>query len=98
MAIDGTYNIVADTPIGKQNNEITLKTDGASVSGTIKSPFGTDAFSGGTVNGDEFEVKVEATTPMGKMDLECKGTVSGEHISGQIKSNFGTSPFEGTRV
>jgi len=98
MAIDGTYTIVVETPIGKQNNEMTLKSDGASLTGTVKSPFGTDTITDGTVNGDAFTFKIQATTPMGKMDLEGQGTVSGERVSGQIKSMFGTSPFEGNRV
>jgi len=100
MAIDGTYNVVVDTPIGKQNNVMTLKTDGDVLSGTMKSlAFNAeDNFTGGKVNGDAFEFEFEAATPMGKMKLEVKGTVSGDKTSGEVKTMFGMAPFEGTRA
>ena len=38
MAIDGTYNVEIDTPMGKQESKLTLKTDGDKVSGSMDSP------------------------------------------------------------
>jgi hypothetical protein len=99
VAIDGTYNIEADTPMGKQAGTITLKTDGNSLSGTYTSFMGTESFTGGTVSGNDFKFSVSLNTPMGKIDLEFSGTVSGNEISGKSTAGaFGTSPFKGTRA
>jgi hypothetical protein len=99
MAVDGTYNIEIDTPMGKQSAKLTLKADGGALSGTMESSFGTQEFSGGIVTGDEIAWNMEISSPMGKMSLEYKGKVAGDEISGEMKAgNFGTSPFKGKRV
>ena len=99
MAVDGTYNIEIDTPMGKQQAKLTLKTDGGALSGSTESTFGTQEFSGGTVKGDDVSWSMEVSSPMGKMDLTYTGKVSGDEISGEVKAgNFGTSPFKGKRI
>ena len=99
MAVDGTYNMEIDTPMGKQTSKLTLKTDGNALSGTMESAFGTMEFSGGAVSGDEVAWVMEVSGPMGSMKLEHKGTVTGDDISGEVKvGDFGTSPFKGTRI
>ena len=99
MAVDGTYNVEIDTPMGKQESKLTLKTDGDALSGTMESPMGTQEFSGGKVSGDEVSWEMEITSPMGKMNLEYKLKVSGNDISGEVKAgDFGSSPLKGTRA
>jgi hypothetical protein len=99
MAIDGTYKIEIDTPMGKQESRLTLKAGGTKLSGTMESPFGTNAFSGGSVKGDEVAWSLEISSPMGNLKLDYKGEVKGNDISGEVKAgNFGTSPFKGKRV
>jgi hypothetical protein len=99
MAVDGTYQIEIDTPMGKQESKLTLKTAGGKLSGTIESPFGTTDFSGGTVTGNEVAWNMEISSPMGKMALGYKGKVAGNAISGEVKAgDFGTSPFKGKKV
>ena len=94
MAIDGTYNITVDTPIGKQETELTLRTDGESLSGSSKSSMGSAEFSGGKVNDDNFEFEIEINGPMGMMKLTQVGMVKGNDISGEVKSSFGSfRPF-----
>ena len=51
MSIDGNYKLTLDTPIGAQEGRMTLKADGASLSGSLVNARGTTEFSGGTVNG-----------------------------------------------
>ena len=99
MAVDGTYKIEIDTPMGKQEATLTLKTDGDKLSGTSESVFGKMDFSGGTVTGDNIAWSMEISSPMGSMKLEYTGKVSGDDISGDVKAgDFGTSPFKGRRV
>jgi len=99
MAVDGNYKIEIDTPMGKQESTLTLKTAGDKLSGTMESMFGKIDFSGGTVKGDAIAWNMEISSPMGNMKLEYSGKVSGSEISGQVKAgDFGTSPFKGKRV
>jgi hypothetical protein len=99
MAVDGTYNIEMTTPMGKRTSKLTLKADGNALSGSMAAEQGTQAFTGGTVNGDAVAWAVEVAGPMGKMKLEYSGKVAGNDISGTVKlGNFGTAPFKGTRV
>jgi hypothetical protein len=100
MAIDGTYNIQIDTPMGTQTATLTLKTDGNALSGSMSSGMvGTSEFSGGTVDGDNITWRMKIDTPMGEMDLEYKGKISGDDISGEVAiGSFGTSPFRGNRA
>ena len=99
MAIDGEYKIEIDTPMGKQESTLVLKTDGDKLSGNMASMFGTTEFSGGSVNGDEISWGMELDSPMGKMKLEYKGKVTGSDISGEVKAgDFGSSPFKGKKA
>ena len=99
MAVDGTYEVEIDTPIGAQSAKLTLKTDGSSLSGSIDSPLGAQDFSGGSVSGDDISWGMEINSPMGKMNLEYKGKVTGDDITGEIKmGDFGTSSLKGKRV
>ena len=94
MAIDGTYDIEVDTPMGKQQIKLTLTAKGNSLSGTMEGPFGKQEFSGGTVSGDDVAWKLAVSSPMGNMELSCKGKISGKTCSGEVKAgNFGTSYF-----
>jgi hypothetical protein len=98
MAIDGTYKIEIDTPIGKQESTLTLKTAGDKLSGTAESMMGKNDFTG-TVKGDAIAFNMDITSPMGEMKLEFSGKVSGNDIAGEVKvGNFGTSPFKGKKV
>jgi len=99
MAVDGTYNVEIDTPMGKQESKLIIKTEGGVVSGSMDSPMGAMEFSGGKVSGDEVAWEAEISSPMGKMNLEYKLKVSGDDISGEVKAgDFGTSPLKGKRA
>ena len=99
MAVDGTYKVEVDTPIGKQEATLTLTTDGTALSGSTESVMGSQEFSGGTVNGDQVSWNMEINSPIGKMELIYNATVSDDTISGEVKTgNFGTSLFKGVRI
>ena len=99
MAVDGTYNIDIESPMGKQSAKLTLKADGGSLSGSVAGPQGEQAFEGGTVSGDNVEWSVQISGPMGQMKLDFKGTVSGDEMSGQVQlGSFGSASFKGKRA
>jgi hypothetical protein len=99
MAVDGTYNINLETPMGNRPGKLTLKTDGGSLSGTFTAEGAENTFTGGTVSGEEIAFSVQVSTPMGQITLNFKGTVSGDAISGQVQAGeFGSFPLNGTRA
>ena len=71
MAIDGSYKIEIDTPMGKQTAILVLKSEGNTLSGSIEAEIaGINEFSGGTVNGNEATWSMELNSPIGKLNLE----------------------------
>lgn len=99
MAVDGTYNIQLNTPMGTQTGKLTLKSDGNSLSGSVVSEMGEQAFRGGTVTGDEFAWSMQVSSPMGDMKVDFKGSVNADEISGQVQlGSFGSADFKGTRA
>jgi len=98
MAIDGTYNVKVNTPMGVQESKLTLKTDGDSLSGTQIGSTGEETIMDGKVNGDEVQWSISTTTPIGPIKLDFKVTISGDKMTGQAVTPFGPSPVEGTRA
>ena len=98
MAVDGTYQIEIDTPMGKQEAKLTLKAAGAKLTGTMESAMGKNDFTG-AVKGNEVSWDMEINSPMGKMALSYKGKIAGSDISGEVVAgSFGSSPFKGKKV
>jgi len=99
MAVDGKYKIEIDTPMGKQEATLTLKSTGAKLSGAIDTSMGKADFDNGTVKGNDISWNMEIDSPMGKMALAYKGKVAGSDISGEVQvGNFGSSPFKGKKI
>ena len=97
MSADGKWNVTINSPMGAQQAELTLVTDGGSLSGSMAGPQGTQEFSGGTVDGNNLAWVVDMTSPM-PMKLETTATVDGDNISGNVKLGaFGEATFTGTR-
>jgi hypothetical protein len=65
MAIDGTYEISIQTPMGVQKGRLVLKTFRGTLTGTSEGATGIDPIQNGKVRGDEFEGMVETKSPMG---------------------------------
>ena len=98
MSADGSWNCTINSPMGAQEATMTLVTDGGSLSGTMAGAQGTLEFTGGTVDGNNIEWKVEMTSPM-PMTLEISASVDGDSISGNVKLGaFGNASFEGSRA
>jgi hypothetical protein len=99
MAVDGTYNVEIASPMGKQAGKLTLKAAGKALSGSYAGPRGEQAFSGGTVDGNNVAWSIQVSGPMGQMKLDFKGTVSGDKLSGKVQlGSFGSADFTGTRA
>ena len=98
MAVDGTYHITINTPMGPQKATLVLETKDGTLSGSMDSAMGLATFTGGTVNGNEATWESELKTPIGMMKFENKAVVDGDKISGMAKAPMGSLKFEGTRA
>ncbi len=96
MAIERTYNIEVTSPRGTESNKVTLKIDGASLSGFYTTAHGSTAsFYGGTVNGDNitWTVYISGMLPIRQ---HFNGTVKDNEISGTVQfGSFVSGSFKG---
>lgn len=98
MSADGAWTISIDSPMGKQDGSLDLKTDGATLSGTQAAQGQTSPIADGKVEGDTLSWSAQVTTPF-PMTLEFTGTVAGDTMSGSVKAGaFGAFPFQGQRA
>lgn len=99
MAVDGTWKLTVNTPMGTQESTLVLSSSGATLSGTQAAASGESRpIDGGTVNGNAVSWKTSITRPM-PITLEFSGTVAGDQMSGSVKLGmFGTQSFSGTRA
>jgi hypothetical protein len=96
MAIDGQWDITVDTPMGVQRSVLTLKTDGATLTGEQLGQFGVTPLKDGKVDGDALSWRLELTVPF-PIKLDVEATVTGDSIEGQVKTPMGVSPLKGAR-
>ncbi|MDD2735530.1 MAG: hypothetical protein PHF56_16465 [Desulfuromonadaceae bacterium] len=97
MSINGTYNITVQTPMGKETNPITFKTEGTVLTGTASSKKGDEPLEG-TVDGNSAVWSMKVHTPMGPILVTVNATFDGDSMTGTIKTPLGTSKLEGVRV
>ena len=99
MAVDGTWKLTVNTPMGVQESTLVLSSSGASLTGTQAAASGeARPIDSGTVSGNDVSWKTAITRPMA-LTLVFNGTVEGDRMSGSVKLGmFGTQSFSGTRV
>ena len=98
MAVDGTWNLTMNTPMGERRSTVTLSTSGATLTGTQEAEGNTTEIAAGTVNGNDVSWQVSITNPM-PLTLTCNGTVDGNTLNGTADTGmFGSFPFEGARA
>ncbi|HXW27320.1 MAG TPA: hypothetical protein VEK73_21415 [Xanthobacteraceae bacterium] len=97
MAVDGTWNLTMDTPMGERTSTLVVKAAGGALEGSQSAEGQTAAIFDGTVSGNSVGWKVSITQPM-PLTLEFSGTVDGDAMSGTVQLGmFGSSPFRATR-
>jgi hypothetical protein len=98
MALDGTWDVTLQTPMGAQQGTLQLSTEGDTLNGSFTSARGTQQFTG-TANGDEFSWKSTVQGPMGQLELTWNGKLAGEEINGKVQfGSFGGGDFKGVRA
>lgn len=97
MSADGTWKTTINSPMGVQQGTLTIKTNGASFTGTMAGAQGTQEISG-KVDGDTLTWASKLTQPF-PIDLEFNVKVSGDAMEGAVKAGaFGSSPLKGERA
>lgn len=95
--VDGQWACVTRTPMGPQESVLTIKTDGASFSGSNVGTLGSMDIDGGKVDGDTLTWEMELSSPF-PMKLSARAVVSGDTIQGTIDAGaMGAMPMNGTR-
>jgi hypothetical protein len=98
MAVDGTWNIAIETPMGTRNSTLVLKAEGGKLTGTQSEGSAATEIAEGTVSGNQLSWKVSITNPM-PMDLDFSAEVDGDKITGKAATAmFGSFPFTGSRA
>ncbi len=99
MSVDGNWSVTINTPMGAQNATLTLKTDGAELSGALDSSQGRAEIKEGKADGNSVSWKAEINGPAGQISLTFTGTVDGDAISGDVDLGaFGKATYSGTRA
>lgn len=97
MAVDGTWNISMETPLGTREASLRLQSSGSALTGTMSGEAGSIDIYDGSVNGNQVAFKVDITQPM-PLTLEFSASVAGDALSGSVKLGmFGNAPVTGQR-
>ena len=96
--IEGEWDCVTDTPMGRQESVLTLTCDGAGgFTGMNAGALGSLAVYDGRIEGDAIRWKMDLKVPM-PMTLDAHATLSGDSMAGEVKLGaFGTAPLKATR-
>lgn len=95
--IDGTYSIQVDTPLGRKDGTLTLRTDGAALSGSLTLAGQSGDFSDGTADGDAFAVSGKQKIMFMTLDYRITGRVDGDAITATADTNMGQMQMTGQR-
>lgn len=76
-SIDGTWKGTMETPMGAMENTITLKADGANLTGLVKTEFFESKIENATLKGD----KVSFVINMEFGALKYDGTLAGDNLN-----------------
>lgn len=95
--VDGSYDCVVKSPLGDQNTTLTVRSDGATFTGTNAGALGSMDVAG-KVEGGTLTWTMQMTVPM-PMTLDCTATIDGDTLTGSVGAGaFGSFPMAGTRV
>jgi hypothetical protein len=98
MAVDGTWKIAMETPMGTRDAMLTLSSGGGALTGSMSGEAGSIDIYDGKVSGDQVSFKVDITQPM-SLTLEFTAAIAADSLSGTVKLGmFGDAPLSGRRA
>ena len=97
--IDGTYDLLINTPIGDKRGTATLKTEGDALHVDVKVKGFPRQRGTGTVNGAAFAAEGGVKIPLkGKIDYQISGTVIDDLLDAECKTSKGKLHIAGLRI
>lgn len=100
MSIDGNWEFIIDSPIGRQPLWVEFSTDGEKVKGTARADgqvIDPDIIDG-ELNGDILTFKVKSRKPV-PLTMKMNLAINGDKASGKVKPGmFGNFPVTGKRI
>lgn len=96
--LSGTWTL--NIAVGEREvpGTLTIRQEGANLSGTIQSSFGTSELSNGSAGADGFRFTTRANVEGRTVEISVTGTVSGNEMRGTVSSTeLGATSFTGTR-
>jgi hypothetical protein len=98
-ALAGTWQIRIASPQGVRTPTMAIAQDGVRLTGTYSSMKNGDAPLAGTVDGQQFVVKVRVSSGDRHLEMEYKGRFDGQTLAGVVvMGSRGEAPFTATRV
>ena len=98
MAVDGTWNLTMQTPMGERRATLVANSQGGTLTGKQSGDGGSTDLFEGTVSGNDVSWKISITNPM-PLTLQFTGAVDGDKMSGQMSAGgLGSWPFSGVRA
>lgn len=98
MAIDGSWNVTMQSPMGARDAKAEFTSSGNDLSGSFSGAAGSTPITG-SVDGDKVNWTATVQGPMGEMVLKFDCTVNGDALSGTVAFGaFGSGPVTGSRA
>jgi len=98
MSVDGTWKVTVNSPMGKEETVLELRSEAGTLQGTQSGAHGSVPIKDGRVNGETISWSSSVTSPM-RITLQFTGTVAADSMKGKVKLGmFGTYDFTGSRA
>jgi hypothetical protein len=87
MSVAGTWNVVTDTPVGKQTTVVVLSEDGDRLVGVARDRWHKDdlVLRDVALEGDQLSWAMSMTKPV-RLELTYNVTIDGDSLAGQAKA------------
>ena len=96
--LDGSWDCVVESPIGRQSFVFTIRTAGDRFSGRTEGGLGGMDIDDGMVEGDTLSWSMPVPKPF-PMTLACRATIDGDTLDGSVAAGpFGSFPVKGKRI
>ena len=99
IMIDGTYSVEVESPLGRKQGTVAIRTEGEVAHAEIDAPLVGKQKIDGRAEGNRFSAKGEFKIMLvGKVSYSLEGEVKGDELHVSIDSSKGAFKLVGTRV
>jgi imidazolonepropionase-like amidohydrolase len=95
--LSGVWALMIEFGANSVPATLNLRQQGATLSGTLQSPFGTTELSNGSIGPDGFRFTTTANVEGRTVEITVTGTATRNTMRGMVASEIGSAAFTGTR-